>query len=60
MSGRRRRDLSGGQQQQLAIGRALMSNPQSLILDEATEGIQSSIIQEIGKPLRYLVFRILG
>jgi urea transport system ATP-binding protein len=54
---RRRRggDLSGGQQQQLAIGRALMSEPSLLILDEPTEGIQPSIIQEIGRTLRKLV-----
>jgi urea transport system ATP-binding protein len=55
MSGRRGGDLSGGQQQQLAIGRALMSEPKCLILDEPTEGIQPSIIQEIGKTLRHLV-----
>ncbi|HEY0791415.1 MAG TPA: urea ABC transporter ATP-binding subunit UrtE [Chthoniobacterales bacterium] len=48
-------NLSGGQQQQLAIGRALMSKPQLLILDEPTEGIQPSIIQEIGRTLRRLV-----
>lgn len=55
MRARRGGDLSGGQQQQLAIGRALMSNPKCLILDEPTEGIQPSVIQEIGKTLRHLV-----
>ena len=49
MRGRRGGDLSGGQQQQLAIGRALMSQPKCLILDEPTEGIQPSIIEEIGR-----------
>ncbi|WP_432259658.1 urea ABC transporter ATP-binding subunit UrtE [Cupriavidus sp. TMH.W2] len=52
---RRGGDLSGGQQQQLAIGRALMSEPGLLILDEPTEGIQPSIIQDIGRALRLLV-----
>ncbi|MDC4223115.1 MAG: ATP-binding cassette domain-containing protein [Candidatus Manganitrophus sp.] len=47
MLGRRGGDLTGGQQQQLAIGRALVSGPQLLILDEPTEGIQPSIIKEI-------------
>lgn len=48
-------DLSGGQQQQLAIGRALMSHPKMIILDEPTEGIQPNIIQQIGKTLVKLV-----
>lgn len=48
---RRGGDLSGGQQQQLAIGRALMSNPKLLILDEPTEGIQPNIIHHIGDVL---------
>ena len=49
---RRGGDLSGGQQQQLAIGRALASNPKLLVLDEPTEGIQPSIIKDIARLLR--------
>ena len=47
-------DLSGGQQQQLAIGRALALSPQLLILDEPTEGIQPSIIKDIERAIRSL------
>ena len=55
MSSRNGGDLSGGQQQQLAIGRALMSQPKMIILDEPTEGIQPNIIQQIGVTLVKLV-----
>ncbi|MEO8103954.1 MAG: urea ABC transporter ATP-binding subunit UrtE [Betaproteobacteria bacterium] len=54
---RRGGDLSGGQQQQLAIGRALAGNPEVLILDEPTEGIQPSIIKDIGRVIRSLADR---
>ena len=51
---RRGGDLSGGQQQQLAIGRALVMRPKLLLLDEPTEGIQPSIIKDIGRAITYL------
>jgi urea transport system ATP-binding protein len=54
MLGRRGGDLSGGQQQQLAIARALVTRPRLLVLDEPTEGIQPSIIKDIGRALAYL------
>ncbi|MFD2261404.1 urea ABC transporter ATP-binding subunit UrtE [Lacibacterium aquatile] len=57
MKNRRGGDLSGGQQQQLAIGRALVMRPKLLILDEPTEGIQPSIIKDIGRVLRMLADR---
>jgi urea transport system ATP-binding protein len=55
MLGRRGGDLSGGQQQQLAIGRALCIDPKLLILDEPTEGIQPNIVHEIGDIIRRLI-----
>ena len=54
MMKRRGGDLSGGQQQQLAIGRALAPGPKLLILDEPTEGIQPSIIKDIERAIRAL------
>jgi urea transport system ATP-binding protein len=57
MLGRRGGDLSGGQQQQLAIARALVARPHLLILDEPTEGIQPSIIKDIGRVIERLAGR---
>jgi urea transport system ATP-binding protein len=51
---RRGGDLSGGQQQQLAIARAIVTRPKVLVLDEPTEGIQPSIIKDIGRTIAYL------
>jgi len=54
MMHRRGGDLSGGQQQQLAIARALVTRPKLLVLDEPTEGIQPSVIKDIGRAIDYL------
>lgn len=54
MMGRRGGDLSGGQQQQLAIGRAMVTRPKLLLMDEPTEGIQPSIIKDIGRAIEFL------
>jgi urea transport system ATP-binding protein len=54
MMNRRGGDLSGGQQQQLAIGRAMVTRPKLLLMDEPTEGIQPSIIKDIGRAIEFL------
>ncbi len=54
MQNRRGGDLSGGQQQQLAVARALITRPKVLLLDEPTEGIQPSIIADIGRVIERL------
>ena len=54
MLSRRGGDLSGGQQQQLAIGRAMVTRPDLIIFDEPTEGIQPSVIKDIGRAILYL------
>ena len=57
MMNRRGGDLSGGQQQQLAIGRAMVTRPKLLLMDEPTEGIQPSIIKDIGRAISYLRYQ---
>ena len=52
---RRGGDLSGGQQQQLAIGRALVIDPKMLILDEPNEGVQPNIVNQIGEVITHLI-----